>query len=79
MTGTSVVKESKFDGYNIVNWVIFQVIYKQMLEFSFLTSILTVYGKVTMLKHETILNNYLLEINITENNILFGIKYFIWY
>ena len=44
-----------------------------MLEFSVLTSILTVYGKVTMLKHETILNNYLLENNISENNI------FIWY
>ena len=46
-----------------------------MLEFSVLTSILTVYGKVTgtMLKHETILNNYLLENNISENNILFGI------
>ena len=39
-----------------------------MLEFSVLTSILTVYGKVTMLKHKTILNNYLL-----ENNILFCI------
>ena len=26
-----------------------------------------------MLKHETILNNYLLENNISENNILFGI------
>ena len=39
-----------------------------MLEYSVLTSILTVYGKVTMLKHETILNNYLL-----ENNILCGI------
>ena len=39
-----------------------------MLEFSVLTSILTVYGKVTMLKQETISNNYLL-----ENNILFGI------
>ena len=44
-----------------------------MLEFSILTSILTVYGKVTMLKHETILNNYLLENNISENNILFGL------
>ena len=46
-----------------------------MLEFSVLTSILTVYGKVTgtMLKHETILNNYLLENNISGNNILFGI------
>ena len=44
-----------------------------MLEFSVLTSILTVYGKVTMLKHGTILNNYLLENNISENNILFGI------
>ena len=44
-----------------------------MLKFSVLTSILTVYGKVTMLKHETILNNYLLENNISENNILFGI------
>ena len=41
-----------------------------MLTFSILTSILTVYG---MLKHETILNNYLLENNISENNILFGI------
>ena len=40
-----------------------------MLEFSVLMSILTVYGKVTMLKHETILNNYLLENNISENNI----------
>ena len=39
-----------------------------MLKFSILSSNLTVYGKVTMLKHETILNNYLL-----ENNILFGI------
>ena len=39
-----------------------------MLKFSVLTSILTVYGKVTMLKYETILNYYLL-----ENNILFGI------
>ena len=44
------------------------------MEFSVLTSILTVYGKVTMLKHETILNNYLLENNISENNILFGIS-----
>ena len=44
-----------------------------MLEFSIWTSILTVYGKVTILKHETILNNYLLENNISENNILFGI------
>ena len=44
-----------------------------MLEFSILTSILTVYGKVTMLKHETILYNYLLENNISENKILFGI------
>ena len=44
-----------------------------MLKFSVLMSILTVYGKVTMLKHETILNNYLLENNISENNILFGI------
>ena len=44
-----------------------------MLELSFLTSILTVYGKVKMLKQETILNNYLLENNISENNILFGI------
>ena len=44
-----------------------------MLKFSVLSSILTVYGKVTMLKHETILNNYLLENNISENNILFGI------
>ena len=44
-----------------------------MLKFSVLTSILTVYGKVTMLKHETVLNNYLLENNISENNILFGI------
>ena len=26
-----------------------------------------------MLKHETVLNNYLLENNISENNILFGI------
>ena len=26
-----------------------------------------------MLKHETILNNYLLENNISENNILFGL------
>ena len=68
-----MVKESKFDGYNVVNWVIFQVIYKKMLEFSILTSILTVYGEVTMLKHETILNNYLLENNISENNMLFGI------
>ena len=64
--------ESKFDGYNVVNWVIFQVIYKKMLEFSVLTSILTVYGKVTMLKHETILNNYLLENNIFHK-IIFGI------
>ena len=44
-----------------------------MLEFSVLTSIMTVYGKVTMLKHETIVNNYLLENNISENYILFGI------
>ena len=44
-----------------------------MLKFSVLTSILTVYGEVTMLKHETVLNNYLLENNISENNILFGI------
>ena len=44
-----------------------------MLEFSVLTSIMTVYGKVTMLKHDTILNNYLLENNISENYILFGI------
>ena len=44
-----------------------------MLEFSILTSILTVYRKVTMLKHGTILNNYLLENNISENNILFCI------
>ena len=44
-----------------------------MLKFSILSSILTVYVKVTMLKHETILNNYLLENNISENNILFGI------
>ena len=44
-----------------------------MLKFSVLSSILTVYGKVTMLKHETILNNYLLENNISENNILYGI------
>ena len=44
-----------------------------MLEFSVLTSILTVYGKVTMLKHETILNNYLSKNNISQNNILFGI------
>ena len=44
-----------------------------MLKFSVLTSILTVYGKVTMLKHEPILNNYLLANNISENNILFGI------
>ena len=44
-----------------------------MLEFSILTSILTVYGKVTMLKQETILSNYLLENNNSENNILFGI------
>ena len=39
-----------------------------MLKFSFLTTILTVYGKVTILKHETILNNYLLKNNISENN-----------
>ena len=44
-----------------------------MLKFSVLTNIFTVYGKVTMLKHETVLNNYLLENNISENNILFGI------
>ena len=44
-----------------------------MLEFSVSTSTLTVYGKVTMLKHGTFLNNYLLENNISENNILFGI------
>ena len=44
-----------------------------MLEFSVLTSILTVYGKVTMLKHETILNNYLPKNNISQNNILFRI------
>ena len=44
-----------------------------MLKFSVLTSILTDYGKVTMLKHETFLNSYLLENNISENNILFGI------
>ena len=44
-----------------------------MLDFSVLTSILTVYGKVTMWKHETLLNNYLLENNFSENNILFGI------
>ena len=44
-----------------------------MLKFSILTSILTVYGNVTMLKHETILNNYLLKNNISENNILFAI------
>ena len=44
-----------------------------MLEFSIFTSILTVYGKVTMLKHETISNNYFLENNISENNILFGL------
>ena len=44
-----------------------------MLKFSILTSILTVNGEVTMLKHETVLNNYLLENNISENNILFGI------
>ena len=45
-----------------------------MLTFSVLTSILTVYG---MLKHETILNNYLLENNISENNILFGICFIV--
>ena len=44
-----------------------------MLEFSVLTSILTVYGKVTLLKHKTILNNYLSKNNISQNNILFGI------
>ena len=44
-----------------------------MMKFSVLSSILTVYRKVTMLKHETIFNNYLLENNISENNILFGI------
>ena len=44
-----------------------------MLKFSVLSSILTVYRKITMLKHETILNSYLLENNISENNILFGI------
>ena len=44
-----------------------------MMKFSVLTSILTVYGKVTMLKHETILNNYLLKNNISENNFLRGI------
>ena len=44
-----------------------------MLKFSILTSILTVYGKVTMLKHETILNNNLLKNNISENNFLCGI------
>ena len=44
-----------------------------MLKFSVLMSILTVYGKVTMLKHETILNNCLLKNNISENNILFAI------
>ena len=65
-TTSQLVKASKFDGYNVV-------IYKKMLKFSILSSILTVYRKVTMLKHETILNNYLLEINISENNILFGI------
>ena len=73
MTGTSVIHHFwhfcgqgiQFDGYNIVNWVIFQVIYKKMLEFRFLTSILTGYRKVTMLKHGTILNNYLLENNIS--------------
>ena len=44
-----------------------------MLKFSVLSSILTVYRKITMLKHETNLNSYLLENNISENNILFGI------
>ena len=44
-----------------------------MLEFSVLTSILTVYGKVTLLKHKTILNNYLSKNNISQNNILFSI------
>ena len=68
-----MVKASKFDGYNVVNSVIFQVIYKKMLKFSVLSSILTVCRKITMLKHETILNSYLLENNISENNILFGI------
>ena len=44
-----------------------------MLKFSVLSSILTVCRKITMLKHETNLNSYLLENNISENNILFGI------
>ena len=39
-----------------------------MLKFSVLTSILTVYGKVIMLKHETILHNNLLKNNISEKN-----------
>ena len=46
-----------------------------MLKFSVLMSILTVYGKVPMLKHETILNNYLLKNNISENNFLCGIYF----
>ena len=46
-----------------------------MLKFSVLTSILTVYGKVTMLKHETILNNNLLKNNISENNFFCGISF----
>ena len=44
-----------------------------MLEFSFLTSILTAYAKVITLKQETVLKNNLLENNISENNILFVI------
>ena len=44
-----------------------------MMKFSVLRSILTVYGKVTMSKHETILNNYLFKNNISENNFLCGI------
>ena len=49
-----------------------------MLEFSVLTSILSAYGKVMILKQETVLKNNLLENNILENNILFGICYVLY-
>ena len=71
MTETSVkhhfchfgVKEFEIDGYNRLN---FRDIYKRMLEFSALMSILPVIGKVITIKNETVVENHLLENNISE-------------
>ena len=81
MTGTFVIHHFwHFCGQGIqIRWLqcsklgIFSSYLQKMLKFSVLTNILTVYGKVTMLKHETIFNNDLLKNNISENNILFAI------